>query len=73
MLSEVYKMRTNIAIDNDLIERAMKISGVKTKKDMVNMALEEYVRRHNQKNLLDIAGKIRLAEGYDYKAMREEK
>lgn len=65
-------MRTNIAIDSNLIEQAMKISGVKTKKDMVNMALEEFVQRHNRKNLLDIAGKIQLAEGYDYKAMRKE-
>ena len=64
-------MRTNIVIDSKLIEQAMKLSGIKTKKDMVNTALEEFVQRHNQKNLLDIAGKIQLADSYDYKAMRE--
>lgn len=66
-------MRTNIVIDNQLIEQAMEISGLKTKKDIVNTALTEFVQRHNQKNLLDLAGKIKLAENYDYKAMREDR
>lgn len=66
-------MRTNIVIDEELINQAIDVSGLRTKKEVVNIALEEFVQRHSQKKLLDLAGKIDLAEGYDYKAMREER
>lgn len=68
---EVREMRTNIVIDDDLMDKAITVSGLKSKKEVVNVALEEFIQRHSQKNLLDLAGKIQFADDYDYKAMRE--
>lgn len=63
-------MRTNIFINEQLIEEAKKLTGLKTKKDIVNLALEELIRSRQRKNLMDIRGKISFAEDYDYKKMR---
>ncbi len=63
-------MRTNIVIDDRLVEEAMALSKLKTKRDVVQRALEEYVRALKKKDLRELRGKIRLAEGYDYKRLR---
>jgi len=64
-------MRTNIVIDDELIEQAMRVSGLSIKKDIVALALKEFVERRVRKDLADLRGKINFAEGYDYKLMRE--
>ena len=46
-------MRTNIDLDNGLVARGLKLSGLRTKKDLVNMALQEFVRRKDQKKILE--------------------
>jgi len=63
-------MRTNVVIDDRLIEEAMALSKLKTKRDVVHKALEEYVRTLKKRDLRDLRGKISLAEGYDYKKLR---
>ena len=50
-------MRTNVVLDDNLINEAIKLTGVKTKKDVISFALQELVDSMNRKNLLDIAGK----------------
>ena len=45
-------MRTNIDLDDKLIAKAMSISGINTKKMMINVLLKEYVRKNNQKKIL---------------------
>jgi len=67
----VFLMRTNIVIDDELIEQAMRISGLSTKKDIVAIALKEFVERRARKDLADLRGKISFAEDYNYKLMRE--
>jgi len=64
-------MRTNVVLDDDLVNEAMRLTGVKTKKDIISFALQELVNSRKRKNLLDIAGKISFHDGYDYKRMRE--
>lgn len=66
-------MRTNIVIDDDLMQRAMQVTGIKTKKEVVEKALTELVDRRTRKDLKDLRGKIQFADDYDYKAMREER
>ncbi len=61
-------MRTNIEIENELLEKARKFAQVKTKKETVKIALEEYVKKHNKLKLAESFGKIRW-EG-DLKKMR---
>ena len=64
-------MATNLSIDPDLIERALEVSGERTKKAAVTKALEEFIARRRQKRLLDLFGKLEWDPTYDYKADRE--
>lgn len=66
-------MRTNINIDDKLIKEAMDLSGYTTKKDVVDIALREFVKNRKKKNLLDLKGKIKFDDDYNYKVMREGK
>ena len=45
-------MATNLAINNDLLTSALKISGLKTKKETVNLALEEFIQRRKRKEAI---------------------
>lgn len=61
---------TNLALDDDLIEEARQLGGLRTKKDVVTQALVEYVQRRKQVKLLDLFGTIDLNEGFDPKTQR---
>lgn len=63
-------MRTNIVLDDELLSEAIRVTGIKTKKEVVHEALRLLVATKTRKSLLDLAGKIELAPGYDYKALR---
>jgi Arc/MetJ family transcription regulator len=67
------QMRTNIVLDEKLVEEGLKLSGAKTRKELVNQALRELIENRRRRNLLDLAGKIRFVEDYDYKRAREGK
>jgi len=66
-------MRTNVVIDDELINEAIRLSGLKTKKDVISFALNELVATRKRRNLLEIEGKIMFRDDYDYKAMRENR
>ena len=58
----VYKlkiMRTNIDIDDDLMKKAFKYSKLKTKKEIINKALTEYVKYQMRLKLLSLKGKVK--------------
>ena len=63
-------MATNLAIDPTLLERALRVSGERTKKAAVTRALEEFIMRRRQKRLLDLMGKLEWDSSFDYKAER---
>jgi hypothetical protein len=63
-------MATNLAIDPALIEKALEVSGERTKKAAVTKALEEFIARRRQKRLLDLVGKLEWDSSYDYKKER---
>jgi Arc/MetJ family transcription regulator len=63
-------MATNLDIDQALLEKAVELSGKRSKKDAVTMALEEFIARRSQKGLLELFGKIDWDPDYDYKAER---
>jgi hypothetical protein len=63
-------MATNLALDPALIERALKLSGEKTKKAAVTKALEEFIARREQKKLLDLFDSLDWDPDYDYKSER---
>ena len=64
------KMRTNIDLDDSLLEEAFRLTNVRTKKELVNMALKELIRNRKKLNLLDLSGKIDFREDYNYKELR---
>ncbi len=63
-------MATNLALDPDLINRAVKVSGEKTKKAAVTRALEEFISRRSQARLVELMGKLEWDESFDYKLER---
>ena len=64
-------MRINIVLDDDLVQEAFKSSGAKTKKELIHLALKEFVEKRQRLSLLDLEGKIEFAKDYDYKKLRE--
>ena len=64
-------MRTNIVLDDALVSEAFALTGARTKKELVNLALRELITQRRKKNLLDLAGKLEFAEGYDHKSLRD--
>ena len=65
-------MRTNIDLDDALIAEAFRHANVTTKKDLVHLALREFVERRTRKDMRDLRGRIRFADGYDHKALRDD-
>ena len=66
-------MPTNLAIDDRLIQEARRVGGHKTKKAAVTEALEEYIRRRKQLEIISLFGTLDWDPDYDYKAERYRK
>jgi Arc/MetJ family transcription regulator len=64
-------MRTNIEINDEMMKQAFLVSDLKTKREVVEQALAEFIQNRTRKNLSDLRGKIHFADGYDYKTARE--
>jgi Arc/MetJ family transcription regulator len=60
---------TQIDLDDDALEEAMRLSGAKTKKDTVNLALREYAARHRRVQALEHYATA--AKGWDYAGWQE--
>ena len=66
-------MRTNIDLDDRLVEEAFAITGLRTKKELINFALAELVERNRKKDLLDLAGEIEFVEGFSTDTVRKNR
>jgi Arc/MetJ family transcription regulator len=66
-------MRTNIELDDALIEEAFRLTNLRTKKELIHLALQELIRTRKKRNLLDLSGQIEFSPDYDYKALRENR
>jgi Arc/MetJ family transcription regulator len=64
-------MRTNIELDDKLLSEAMHLTGLKTKRAVVDEALRTLLRVRRRKSLLDLRGKLRFAPDFDHKALRQ--
>lgn len=69
-MCKILHMATNLAIDDNLLERARKAGGHRTKKATVTEALEEYIQRRKQAKIVRLFGTIDFEKGYDYKKQR---
>lgn len=63
-------MRTNIVLDEELIQEAFKYTQAKTKRELVELALREFVENHRRRDLMDLFGKDGIRADYDYKKLR---
>ena len=66
-------MRTNIELDDELVEKAFILTGVRTKKELVNLALKELIESRSPKDLLDLSGQIEFAEGFSTDSVRKNR
>ena len=65
-------MRTNVVLNDELIEEAFKYSrAISTKRELIETALQEYVYNRKRKNIKELRGKIQFSDDYDYKSMRK--
>lgn len=63
-------MATNLALDPDLLDRAVAVSGAPTKKAAVTLALKEFIAKREQRHVSELFGKLEWDATYDYKAER---
>ena len=63
-------MATNVSIDPQLLDRALEVSGERTKRAAVTKALREFIARREQKRILEIFGSLDWDPDYNYKAER---
>ena len=63
-------MATNLAIDPALLDRAVQVSGERTKKATVTKALQEFIARREQRRVADLLGQLEWDQSFDYKAER---
>lgn len=64
-------MATNLALDEGLLQEALEIGGHRTKRATVTEALQEYIRRRKQKDLVRLFGTIEYDPDFDYKKQRK--
>lgn len=64
-------MPTNLAIDDRLLEEAVRVGGLPTKKATVNEALREYIQRRKQQGIVKLFGTVEYDKAYDYKKQRK--
>jgi Arc/MetJ family transcription regulator len=63
-------MRTNIELDDKQVAKAMKLTGIKTKKAVMEAALDSLIKYHERLKIKDYFGKLPMDPDYDYKSMR---
>jgi Arc/MetJ family transcription regulator len=66
-------MPTNLQIDDRLLARAKKVGGFRTKKDTVNHALAEFLRRRDQRAVAELFGTVDFNPGFDHKRLRSNR
>jgi Arc/MetJ family transcription regulator len=67
------EMRTNIELDDALVAQGLSLTGAETKRQLVQLALEELVRSRTRRNLLDLAGQIEFNSGFDHRVLRRRR
>ncbi len=65
-------MRTNIVLDEELVDEAMRYANLKTKRELVDLALREFVAARRRRDVSELFGRVQIDPDYDYKALRRE-
>jgi len=67
----VMKRRTNVVLDEELVEAGLQITGIRSRRALIDHALRELLRRESQKRILELKGTVHW-EG-DLSTMRRER
>ncbi|CAC9437140.1 hypothetical protein [uncultured Gammaproteobacteria bacterium] len=59
--------RTNIVLDENIVQEAMSIGQIKTKRALIDMAIREFIAKRKKPNIMDLKGMGGIREDYDYK------
>ena len=65
-------MRTNIVLNDKLVQEAFRYAAVATKRELIDLALREFVQNHRRMDVRELVGKVKLRSDYDYKKLRTE-
>ncbi|MBS0358486.1 MAG: type II toxin-antitoxin system VapB family antitoxin [Proteobacteria bacterium] len=65
-------MRTNIVLDEAIMKEAFKYTNISTKRELVDLALREFIENHKRRDIADLRGKVKLRKDYNYKKLREK-
>jgi len=64
-------MRTNVVLDDKLVDEALGLAGdIRTKRELIDTALREFIQRRRMKDLRELRGKVIFSDDYDHKKMR---
>lgn len=66
-------MRTNIELDDALVAEALKLTGAKTKREVIHLALQALIKKSKKKDLFELVGKIDLDPDFDHKKVRRSR
>ena len=66
-------MASNLALDDKLLTKALRIGGFKTKKQTVTVAIQEFIERREQRTILDAMGTFDFRDDWDYKKDRRDR
>ncbi len=65
-------MRTNVVLNDEMVAEAFALTGARTKKELIHLALSELIRVRRKKDLSELAGRISLRDDFDHKALRRD-
>jgi hypothetical protein len=63
-------METNLVIDNALLENALQIGGMEAENEIINLALEEFIKKRTGENIISVFNTVEYDENYNYKKLR---
>lgn len=69
--NHLHSMQITLDLDDALLREALQLTNLTTQEELVNLALQEFVKSRRKKNLLDLAGQIQFVSDFDHKALRE--
>ena len=65
-------MRTNIVIKDELLEEAARLTGIRTKRELVDTALRLLVETRKRRSVSELKGELRFYDGFDHRALRKD-
>jgi Arc/MetJ family transcription regulator len=63
-------MRMTIELDQTIVEEAMSYAGVKSKRELVDLALREFVAARRRRAISELFGKVQIDPDYNYRGLR---